>query len=489
VRLFVAQEVRELDQKVIQALGGRGEVLMELAGSALARSAIALSPRRVFVLCGGGNNGGDGYVTARWLRQKGVDVRVFAVKPPDRLRGEARWAYESYLQTGGQIAGIGENLSFVEELTPGDLVVDAILGTGVTSPLAPEMGDYLSRLSSALKDRGVKVLACDLPSGIHPDTGELLAPPMEAVKTVTMGAPKVGLYSYPARKYCGEIEVVDLGYPQPSSTCRFLLTPEHLPRIPRPSTAHKGSFGTVGVLGGSKGMPGALALVCTGALRAGAGKVIAMTEEGGEILLPPEGIRRTFQAHPHPSFLEGLDVVVCGPGIGRDKGRWSTFRDLLMSLSCPLILDADFLWMWGESSWEPFSGRSFLITPHEGEAGRLLGVAPEKVRMARLPSALELAKRTGGIVLLKGPGTIITDGERVAISPFATHRLAIPGSGDLLCGVIAGLCAQGIPLWESALLGVYAHARAGLESPLPLGNLASELASAIPRILGEFLDE
>jgi NAD(P)H-hydrate epimerase len=287
---------------------------------------------------------------------------------------------------------------------------------------------------------------------------------------------------------------VELGYPEsPPPFPRFLITPELLPRIARPSTAHKGTFGTVGILGGSRGMPGALALVALGALRAGAGKVIAVTEEGGESLLPPEVIRphlRSWEDRDSQrlsSFIEGCDVVVSGPGLGREEKRLNHLKDLLQSLSCPLILDADLLWMWGESSWEPFSGKSFLITPHEGEAGRLLGVSSEKVRMARLPSALELAERTGGIVLLKGPGTIVTDGERVAISPFATHRLAIPGSGDLLCGVIAGLCAQGIPLWESALLGVYAHGKAGVESPLPLGNLASELSKEISRVLSCFL--
>lgn len=496
MRLFTVSEVRELDRKTIALLGGKGEILMELAGAALARTVLSFKPQKVFLLCGGGNNGGDGYVAARWLKHKGLEVRVIAYREPDQLRGEARWAYESYKSCGGEIAVRGDDLHWLEEISPQDLLVDALLGTGVTPPLAPSLVQYLERLSQAQKEKGIRVVSCDLPSGIDPDTGELLAPPLRTVRTVTMGAPKLGLYSYPAREYCGVIEVVDLGYPESTTPPQgLLLVKSLLPTLRRPRTGHKGSFGTVGIIGGAKEMPGALALAALGALRAGAGKVIAITEAGGDLLLPPEAIRRIIPAWKGISAAQlsplfaGCNVILAGPGLGRDLGVFFQLRSLLKETTAPLILDADLLWCWGEEPWDDLKGKTFLLTPHEGEAARLLGKDAKAIRNSRLKAARTLAERTGGLILLKGAYSLIVREGCVAISPFATAALAIPGSGDLLAGVIAGLCAQGLPLWEAALLGVYAHGRAGSDPSLPLGNLASELGFKIARIISEFLPQ
>jgi NAD(P)H-hydrate epimerase len=498
MKLFTAEEIQAIDQYWIEILNQKGEVLMEIAGREVSKVVEGFSPSRVFVLCGGGNNGGDGYVSARYLKGKGIPTTAIAFKDPSELKGSARWAYETWEKCGGVTAiSPPPNLLWREilnTLTPDDLVVDALLGTGVKPPLNHLWVQLLTELSSFLEERKAPVVAVDIPSGIDPSTGEILAPPISAQITVTMGGGKIGLFIFPGAKYAGEVQVIDLGYPVEtpisSSISVFLLEKNNLPTLIRPRDSHKGTFGVVGIVGGSKEMPGALALSATSALRSGVGKVIAITEEGGNRLLPPEVIQRILPPYKDLelsslfSATEGVSSLLVGPGLGRDPHLLSLLKEFLWKNSIPTVIDADALYALPDS---PVPGKNWILTPHEGEAGHLLKIPPREVHKKRLSSAKALLEKTPqGVVVLKGPGTIVIDSLRIAIAPFATPALSVPGSGDILSGLIAGILAQGLDLFSSATLGVYVHGKSGLLSPV-IGNLAKEISDHFPEILKEFV--
>lgn len=454
-RLYRAAEVRELDRFAIEEQGIPGSVLMQRAGLAAFELLRHKWPKahRIAVLCGGGNNGGDGYVVARLACDARLEVTVFAAAPPEKLKGDARWAFEAYRESGGKLEeGIPSGLEGF------DLLVDALLGTGldreVTGPFA-EAIRVVNRTSAGK-------LAIDIPSGLHADTGAILGCAVEADATVTFIGLKRGLWTGEGPACCGEIYYSDLAVPQeildhvPPSAKR-LRWPGGLPK--RRRTAHKGHFGHVLVIGGMPGFSGAARMAGEAALRVGAGLVSIATHPHHAAVLNLG--RPELMVHPVETpadldwLLERATVIALGPGLGQSD--WSlALWEKALTTELPLVVDADGLNLLAR---RPKKREDWILTPHPGEAARLLETTPKEIQRDRFAALEALLDRYGGTVVLKGAGTLVgRKGEVPAICPYGHPGMASGGMGDVLTGVIAGLLAQGVE--RAAEFGTMLHALA-----------------------------
>lgn len=481
--------MRELDRRAIQELGVPGVVLMENAGRAVVEEIGArwgpLKGLRVHVVCGTGNNGGDGFVAARHLCLAGAEVRCSLAGEAARVRGDAltmlRLVDPDLL---GPVDGVGA----------AQVVVDAVLGTGVSGPPRGEAAEAIALIRRA----GVPVVAVDVPSGVDADTGAVAGEAVQADLTVTFGYPKRGLLLHPGAAHVGELVVRDIGFDWsrldvPSRWC--LLTGERvsgwLP--PRPAAAHKGDFGRLIVIGGSRGMTGAPTLAARAALRMGVGLVrVACPGEVEPIV--SMGLTEAMTAPLHDwsvaevsSHLEWADAVAAGPGLGAEGWMPERTLELLRGCRRPLVLDADGLNALAASggTMKDRAGPT-VLTPHPGEAARLLGVPVEEVQRDRPAAALELARRHGCVVVLKGAGTLVAEGGetgRVGVCRLGNSGMATAGSGDVLTGAIGALLAAGEGAFEAACAGVYLHAWAGDRAALEIGGqglLAGDIADRLP---------
>jgi NAD(P)H-hydrate epimerase len=504
--LVTAAEMRALDRHTIETLGVPAELLMELAGAAVAREAEALRApgAAVTVLCGTGSNGGDGLVAARHLLLRGVPVRVVAVGDPAAWRGEtaANWRR---LQALGLALDAGE-----PSPEPGAVIVDAVFGTGLARAVEGPAALAIRRMREARPT--CRVLAVDLPSGLAADTGQPLGDAVAADVTVTLGLPKLALTLEPGRSLAGRVIVARIGIADeaPGVAARAELwtragAARRLP--PRPRDGHKGRFGHVLVVAGSEGKTGAAALAALGAARSGAGLVtVACPERTLPVLAAshselmtaavPEAAGGCFGRAAEKSVLElaaARDVVALGPGVGRAEETRGFVRTVVRALANPLVLDADGLVAFEGAAAELRARRApTILTPHPGEAAGLLGSTPAEVNRDRLAAARRLAADTGALVALKGAATVVAapDGF-VAVNPTGGPALASGGTGDVLTGVIAGLLAQGVAPRDAAVLGVFVHGAAAdrlAERRGSVGLLAGEVAGALPdalRALGE----
>lgn len=492
--------MRLRDRHTIETLGVPAELLMESAGRSVAGEALVLgaAERGALVVCGAGNNGGDGLVTARHLHLLGVAVRVGLVGAPEALRGDAA-------ANLGRARAAG--VPFVASDAaprPGEVVVDAIFGTGLARAIAGAAFAAVERILRGRRAYGCRVLAVDLPSGLSADTGQPLGACIEADVTVTLGFPKLGLTLEPGRSLAGRIRVAHIGIAEgpnggrpPAVLWTRAGAAAQLPA--RPALGHKGSFGHVLVVAGSEGKTGAAALAAHGAGRVGAGLVtVACPASLNDILEEkcteamtvalPETAGRALAAAAEKRILElaaARDAVALGPGIGTDADTVALVRALAPALACPLVLDADGL---NAVAADPtrLKGRKHatIVTPHPGEAARLLGLQAQEINADRVGTARALADRTGAVVVLKGAATVTAapDG-RVVVNPTGGPILGTGGTGDVLTGVIAGLLAQGLDAFEAAALGAYLHGLAadGLAERFgPAGALASDVAAEIP---------
>ena len=491
--------MRALDRHTIETLGVPGELLMECAGRLVA--AFAESERaaaaRVLVLCGPGSNGGDGLVAARQLHLRDVPVLVVLVADRAKLRGDAARNLERAERAGVPFAGPGW------EPKPGDAIVDALFGTGLAR--APE-GDAAEAIRCANEARPrCRVLAVDLPSGLDADTGQALGPCIEADLTVTLGLPKLGLTLEPGRSRAGRIWVGRIGIADEAPGVELkttLLTRRGAGALlpARPTHGHKGTFGHVLVVAGSRGKTGAAVLAAAGAARSGAGLVTiacpasvqpeiaaqlseAMTAplEGGADGELAAGAERALA-----ELARGRSAAAVGPGLGRGEGVRSALRRALPALDLPLVLDADGLVAFADAP-ELLRERSAptVLTPHPGEAALLLGSTADALNRDRVAAARELAERTGAVAVLKGAATVVAaPGGRMCVNPTGGPTLATGGTGDVLAGAISGLLAQGLDAFDAASLGVYLHGLAGdllAGSVGPAGALAGEVARQLPR--------
>jgi NAD(P)H-hydrate epimerase len=478
--LYSVAAVRELDRRAIAA-GVPARELMRRAGAAAARLLIARFPEagRVLVVAGPGNNGGDGYDLGRELLLRGRSVEVLAPLGPPRS-AEALAARADYLAAGGSVSDGSVPLA------EADLVVDALFGVGFR-----RVPDAASRQAlEALAAVSAPVLALDVPSGVDADTGAVPGPAARARLTLCFIAAKRGLFTGRALDHAGEVVVDDLGLPPELfagvAPAAERLGPERLKEQlpPRHRDVHKGHFGHVLVIGGARGFGGAARLAAEGALRAGAGWVsVATEEEYLEALLAgrPELMARRFAETE--ALLKRATVVAVGPGLGSDE-RARRLLDLALASGRRLVLDADALILLATQPAPLPPGT--VLTPHPGEAARLLGCEPNAVQADRYTAAERLAVAYGAVVVLKGAGTVVTGEGLPAVIEAGNPAMASAGMGDVLTGVIAGLLAQGWPAGLAARLGALAHAVAGdLAAPTPAGRglIASDLLARLPEVL------
>ncbi|MEE8340143.1 MAG: NAD(P)H-hydrate dehydratase [Xanthomonadales bacterium] len=492
-RLYTAGQVQRLDKCAIEDHGIPGIDLMELAGGCVYEQATLKFPesRHWLVFCGGGNNGGDGYIVARLAREAGLNVVVCALKSMDSLSGDAATAASRWRQAGGETRAWP-----VRDIEAYDLLVDALLGTGLDRAPAGHYGDAIELINLA----PAGVVAVDIPSGLNADTGQVLGTAAVADLTVTFIGRKRGLYTADGPDYAGSIKFSDLQTPDsvrdsiPDSgiLIRENKIDENLP--PRRRNCHKGSFGWVLGVGSNVGMSGALRLCGEAALRSGAGKVTLATHPSHAALINlacPElmvlGVERQEQLQ---DLLRQVDVVVTGTGLGQDSWSEELFR-VCLKTATPVVLDADGLnilaGLFAQMDDRDVPLGNWILTPHPAEAGRLLGIPAREVQHDRVTRAQQLAQRYSAVVVLKGCGTVIANPDgRYAICPLGNPGMASAGSGDVLAGVIAALLAQGLNLWEAAATGVVAHARAGDIAAGLLGErgmLASDITQQLPTVL------
>ncbi|RMF18812.1 MAG: NAD(P)H-hydrate dehydratase, partial [Candidatus Dadabacteria bacterium] len=437
------------------------------------------------------NNGGDGYVAARWLQHFGQPVQVLALAPTESLAGDAAWAAQVWGAVGGRTELIpSDEPSRLAGLPTGAVLVDAVFGTGFHGTMREPAASIFEALSRRIPDAGHPVVAVDIPSGVDAASGAATGEVVSADVTVTMGLHKVGLWSWPGAGVTGTIECVDLGYPQSvvatEAPVAFGLTLDDLGLLRRPATGHKGTFGDVLVCAGSADMPGAAQLCARAALRAGAGRVLVCSVAAVLDALPPEMIRVPVGAGweaPSKALIDRIaaaDAVVVGPGWGRFAEDRNWLAAILAARNgAPTVIDADGLRVLAEIDARAL-GEHVVLTPHPGEAAALLTCSVADVQANRLDAADRLVQRWGATIVLKGAGTIIASpGQLPRILRFADPALAVPGSGDVLAGIIASCAAHSQMAFASAIEGVLWHASVARLLP-PSGNLAGMIADLLP---------
>ncbi len=487
--LFDAAAMRETDRWAIEDRGVPSLQLMETAGGAVAEAVEAVAGSGpVRVVCGKGNNGGDGLVAARALAEWGTEVEVVLLWDAAELSPDSSANFERYAgevrrpepdELGGLLAGSGA-------------IVDAIFGTG----FAGVARDPAAAAIEAINEARCPVVACDIASGVDAATGAAPGAAVRATRTVTFHAAKLGHLIEPGRSLTGELIVAAIGIPAgaPVPPAGGMIRESILDDLPRrEDRSNKFSSGNVLVVGGSRGLTGAVCMAAEAAIRAGAGyaavaapaelepiletkltEVMTLGVAGSEGSLEPQA------AGPILARSETADCVVLGPGLGRAPHAAELARELVAAIGVPLLVDADGLNALGtdlEAAAVP--GRPLVLTPHAGELARLLGVDSGAVSAARLDSAREAARRCGGIVVLKGTDTIVTDGERMAINALASPGLATAGTGDVLSGAIAALVARGVEPFRACAAGVLAHARAGRLAAERIGAVESVIATDV----------
>ncbi|MFO1429982.1 MAG: NAD(P)H-hydrate dehydratase [Candidatus Competibacteraceae bacterium] len=461
IALYRAAQVRELDRIAIQERGIPGYTLMSRAGAAALAALQARWPRarRVVVVCGGGNNGGDGYVVARLAHQAGLMVTVLTLSDPPQLGGDALTAWQDAHKAGVALQPFAD-----EALADADVIVDAILGTGLEREVSGVWRDAIKAINS----RSAGILAIDIPSGLQADTGAVMGIAVRATLTITFIGLKQGLFTGQGPSCCGTLLFDDLQVPPDiyshihTATRRY--TGEDLPELLpcRPRSAHKGHHGHVLVVGGELGMAGAARMAAEAAARCGAGLVSVATRQIHAVAQAAARPELMFRGVEEIAELGELmaraSVVAVGPGLGR--GAWGqAMLQFVLDSDLPLVMDADALNLLAEN---PSLRDNWVLTPHPGEAARLLQMTSAQVETDRFTAVSDLALRFGGVGVLKGAGSLIAQQqEGIAVCNSGNPGMATGGMGDVLTGIIAGLLAQGLTLWQAARTGVYLHGCAG----------------------------
>jgi len=498
--IYLAQQVRELDRITIEEKGIPGIKLMRSAAQACVDVLLgqAPSPGKVSVLCGSGNNAGDGFIIAGLLANRGIEVTVGLVGKVPSAETDAGKAYGYCREAGVEI------LTAELSLQDSAFVVDALLGTGLIGPVRPEYQQVIS----AVNLHDCTVLAVDLPSGLCADTGNILGACVKADMTVTFIGRKLGLFTNDGPEVVGELNFADLSVPgsvfdaiEPSA--RMLSYEDQIRKLPvRNRNAHKMNHGHVLVVGGDQGMAGAVAMAAEAALYSGAGLVSVATHPtsvNSLVARRPEVMTKSVTTPDELKVLiNRATVVVVGPGLGNDSlgndslggdslggdSAWaSELFDIVLEAELPMIIDADGLNRLSRLPQQSTKRDNWILTPHPGEARNLLG---KNVQVNRLASVKQLQEKYGGVSLLKGAGTLIASRHDVWLCPYGNPGMSVAGMGDVLSGVIGGLVAQGLDVNDAACLGVIVHSLAADNITARQGErglLATQLLPEIRKLL------
>ncbi len=534
MKALTAAEMREVDRLTTERFGVPSLQLMEAAGKSVAELLLEQyghkypdPPGRVVVLCGKGNNGGDGFVVARHLKQKAKQVNVYLLAKPDELRGDAAKNFQRWQEQGGGVTVLQSAADWEKawgEISGAEVIVDALLGTGIRGPAGGLIGQAIedvNRLSrEATAARPAWVVAVDTPSGLPSDGEAATGPVIHAHWTVTFTAPKIGQLISANAGCCGQLAVRGIGSPaalveETGQESLRWAGPEEFAGLPlvRSAEAHKGSYGHVLLVAGSLGKTGAAVLAGQAALRGGGGLVTIATPEpalpivaGSQPEYMTEGLPATnagtlaaagIHSQRFAELLRGKTVVAIGPGVGQHPETQEFIRGAVAESELPIVLDADGL--------NAFAGRGDLlakkktrflvVTPHPGEMARLLGSSTAQVQQDRVKTAVDAAKEWNVYVVLKGFHTILASpGGQVFVNTTGNPALAKGGSGDVLTGLLGALIAQfgTEDLLRVVALGAYLHGRAAdllCEQSDASGVLAGEVAQAIPYARRKLLEE
>jgi ADP-dependent NAD(P)H-hydrate dehydratase / NAD(P)H-hydrate epimerase len=513
MKILAAAQMQALDQRTIMEAHIPSLTLMERAGLGVVQQIeSAFSPLKnklITVVCGKGNNGGDGLVVARVLAKKKIDVHVILLAKPTELSRDAKVMHGRLVRIAkrGTIHVSGDADKLQALLTASDVIVDAIFGIGLSGTVSGFSGEAIAAINGA----GRRVIAVDIPSGLDADTGATLGPTVRADHTVTLGLPKIGLYSGAGIDHTGTVHVVDIGIPQSfvdSIESRTILMTHGAAKASLPlraQSSHKGTFGHAGLIAGSVGKTGAAAMAAKAALRVGTGLVtVAVPSSVNDTLETklleamtapmPETKARTLSRSGLDrllTFIRGRSAVAIGPGLTTHHETVELIQEIVKRLDKPSVLDADALnALAGKASLLTECKIPPILTPHPGEMSRLeIEATTESINADRIGVAGRFARARGVLVVLKGARTVVArpDG-LVAICPTGNPGMATAGTGDVLTGMIVGLLAQGLVPWDAACAGTYFHGLAGDLTAAALGQAAmtaGDLIEHIPQALSQ----
>ena len=510
-KIISGTQMQELDRRTISEAHIPAKVLMERAGSGLVTCLEQVygsaRGKRIVILCGKGNNGGDGFVAARLLHRRRAQVQVLMMSPASELSRDAAVMYRQFVRTAGKSAvHLYSSKSHVRSLLrESDLIMDALLGTGLSTDVTGRYADAIDSINEA----GRPVVAADLPSGLHADTGAILGRAVRASLTVTFGLPKLGLYQNHGVDLAGSVGLVDIGIPpayiEAVTSHVTLMTPASVRAVlpTRRPASHKGTFGHAGIIAGSVGKTGAAAMAAKAALRIGAGLVTVAVPAGVNDVLEsklleamtipmPDTKARTLSRSALDrlkAFITSRTAVAIGPGLSTHPETVELVQALLKDLDRPTVLDADALnALAGRASVLTACKTPPILTPHPGEMARLeANATPQSINANRIDTAVRFARERGTFVVLKGARTVVAkpDGA-AAICPTGNPGMATAGTGDVLTGMIVGLLAQGLAPWEAACAGTYLHGCAGdlaAADKGQVGLIAGDVIEQIPYAL------
>ncbi|VBB05814.1 atp-dependent (s)-nad(p)h-hydrate dehydratase [Lucifera butyrica] len=507
MKVATAREMREIDRKTIEEYGIPGVVLMENAGmqvvNCIENILESLVEQKICIFAGTGNNGGDGYVAARHLYNRGANVKVFLIGEKEAVSGDARLHLDILSRMGinvQEVAGERDWNKVKIATAFAACLVDGLLGTGFRG----EMTGAMATAAGIINGAGKTVVSIDIPSGVDADTGQVRSLAVCATYTVTFGLPKPGLFLYPGASHVGEMVIADIGIPKPllndTQLRQNAITAGGVKKLlpQRRPDAHKGMSGRVLLVAGSEGFTGAAFLAASGSLRGGAGLVTLAIAAGlhdiMEIKLTevmtrplPEADRGTMGREAVPSVgaweFEN-DVLAIGPGLGRHTDTLQAVREIIGAAEKPLVIDADALTaLAGQVELLTETKALSIITPHPGEMARLTGLTVEEINQDRIDIARRSSQKWESIVVLKGARTIVAfpDGE-IYINPTGNAGMATGGTGDVLTGLIAALIAQGLSSHDAAIAGVYVHGMAGDIAARRMGLIGLTAADLLPAI-------
>lgn len=481
-RFYSAQSSQKIDQYAINTLKIPGILLMKRAGLFAFDCLQHHYPKasQISLLCGTGNNGGDGFIVAQLCTLAGLTPVVYLLGDATQIKGDALIAYQEMLALG-----ITPHALKPRQLKEAEVIIDALFGTGLDRPIT---GDYLKAIQLANQSKR-PIIALDIASGLHADTGAALGDAIQATHTCTFITRKLGLYTYQGPDHSGHIHYSNLFLEKTAIDTQSPLATSHtlkhwLNQLPkRLASFHKGLAGSALLIGGNHNMMGAIQLAANACLKSGAGLVKVVTKDEHALLLTQQ--TPEIMAYSEKDFKQDnplANAVAIGPGLGSDKWAKDLFQQAL-DLALPKVLDADALKLLAEA---PRQQHDWVLTPHPGEAATLLHTDSRTIQQDRINAIKTLHTKYGGVIVLKGNGTLIYDGQQMELCTKGNPGMAVGGMGDTLTGMITTFLAQGLSPWQAACIGVHLHAEAGdilAQQNGQAGVLPSELADVLSQLL------